>query len=165
MSDFKADKVMSYGEFQGTAEVSLEDNCLFGRVLHIDDVITYEANSPQELRKAFEEAVDDYLDFCKTQGTSPNKPYKGVFNVRVGPPLHKQAALSAKKRAITLNEFVKEAISEKVKGDDKGSQVVFQKHEFHFHNEEIEIYDVSNDAEGGSQWLKSLGQSKLGSLQ
>ena len=165
MSDFKADKVMSYLEFQGTTEMSMEDNCLFGRILHIDDVITYEANSPQELRKAFEESVDDYLDFCKTQNVNPNKPYKGVFNVRIDPLLHRQMALLSKKRGITLNELVKEALSDKVRGDNKGSQVVFQKQEFHFHTEETGDYNVSNYAEGSAKWLKNPVRPKAQSLQ
>jgi|SRR5690242_4366907 predicted HicB family RNase H-like nuclease len=124
MSDSKAEKVMSYEGFQGTAEVSLEDNCLFGRILHIDDIITYEADSPKELRRAFEEAVDDYLDFCKSHGHVPDKSYKGTFNVRVGPSLHKQLALFAKKRGIALNELVKEALKEKVGADNKSSNPV-----------------------------------------
>jgi predicted HicB family RNase H-like nuclease len=156
MSDFKADKVMSYGEFQGTAEVSLEDNCLFGRILHIDDVITYEADSPQQLKLAFEEAVNDYLDYCKTNGSSPNKPYKGVFNVRVNPALHKQLALLARKRGVALNEVVKEALAEKVSADIRGPNAVVHKHEYHIHAGETDSYDVSDDAEGGSQWLKNL---------
>ncbi|MEP6879641.1 MAG: type II toxin-antitoxin system HicB family antitoxin, partial [Nitrosospira sp.] len=135
MSNTKESKVLSYKDFQGTVEVSLEDNCVFGRVLHIDDVITYEADFPLQLQKSFEEAIDDYLEFCKTQGSNPNKPYKGVFNVRVGSDIHKQVALFARKRGSTLNEVVKEAIAEKVNRASSFSTVV-HKYEYHLHGGE-----------------------------
>src|SRR5687768_13952074 len=54
-------KIMVFGAFQGTVEMSMEDNCLFGRVLHIKDVVTYEARTPQDLEWAFRRAVIDYI--------------------------------------------------------------------------------------------------------
>jgi predicted HicB family RNase H-like nuclease len=164
VSNVKETKIMSYKDFQGTAEVSFEDNCIFGRVLHIDDVITYEADSPLQLQKSFEEAVDDYLEFCKTQGCSPNRPYKGAFNVRVSPELHKQAVLFARKRGSNLNEIVKEAIAEKVNRDPSLNTVV-HKYEYHIHGKESESYDVSNEMEDAAKCLQKFRSVKLPSLQ
>ena len=57
----KAGNVMIFGGFQGSIELSMEDNCMFGRILNIKDVVTYEAQTPQELEIAFRDAVVDYF--------------------------------------------------------------------------------------------------------
>ena len=81
-------KTMNYKGYLGSVEFSLEDNCLFGRLLHVNDLVNYEADSPVLLKKAFKEAVDDYLATCKQLGKEPDKFFKGSFNVRVTPGLH-----------------------------------------------------------------------------
>ena len=40
----------------------------------------------------FGKAVEDYLELCNLNGKEPEKVYKGSFNVRISPELHKQAA-------------------------------------------------------------------------
>ena len=100
-----------YKGYVGSAEVDIESNTLFGRLLFIRDAIGYSAVSPAELKRAFEEAVDDYLETCKTFGDSPELPCKGSFNVRIGPELHMQAAMEARKKGIGLNDLVCEAIA------------------------------------------------------
>lgn len=90
--------------YTGTCEISLEDGCLFGRVLHIADLITYEGENVAELKMEFEKAVAEYLAFCKSVGKSPEKPYSGSFNVRCGPELHKSLAHQALLHGVSLNE-------------------------------------------------------------
>ena len=55
---------MEYKEYQGSVEIDLETNMLFGKILFVNDLVTYEAKTVAALRKAFQEAVDDYLDTC-----------------------------------------------------------------------------------------------------
>ena len=62
------------------------------------------------LRAAFEEAVEDYLELCRTQGIEPEVPFKGSFNVRVGAELHRRVAVAAKRKNTSLNKFVAEAL-------------------------------------------------------
>jgi predicted HicB family RNase H-like nuclease len=157
----KSRSVLSYGEFQGSADISVEDNCLFGRILHIDDVVTYEADSPQELEEAFKTAVDDYLAFCKEEGHNPCKPYKGVFNVRVSPDLHKKIAFLAKKRGMSLNEMVNEALSEKINTESKTAGPVIHNHKYFITLNEQEAYDL----EETPQWLEKLQKPKLSLVQ
>ncbi|WP_460680643.1 type II toxin-antitoxin system HicB family antitoxin [Mucilaginibacter koreensis] len=83
----------------------------FGKILGINDLISFEGESVGDLKKAFAEAVEDYLETCADLGKTPEKTYKGTFNVRVPATLHKEAALFAAVRNITLNEFVKVALS------------------------------------------------------
>ena len=156
--------VLSYRDFQGSIEISMEDNCLFGRVLHIDDVITYEGDSPQKLEESFKAAIENYLEFCKEQGVSPNRPFKGVFNVRISPDLHKKAVLFASSKGITLNEMVKDALAAAVNIENKVIYPIVHKHEYHIHAGESDGYDDSNDIEGGAEWLKNL-QPKQVSLR
>jgi len=96
-----------YKGYIGSAEVSVEDKVLHGKLLHIRDTITYEADDPTGLEKAFHEAVDDYLDSCQEAGDTPDTPFKGSFNVRVGAQLHRDVAMAARQKKTTLNEYVR----------------------------------------------------------
>lgn len=96
--------------YTGSCDVSFEDECLHGKILFIDDLITYEGDTPKELQDAFRAAVDRYLEHCKKTGKPANKPYSGSFNVRVGPERHRKAAIAAHMHEIGLNDFVVQAI-------------------------------------------------------
>lgn len=107
-------KHLEYKGYKGTIEYSKEDELLFGRVLGIRGLISYEGKTGNELEKDFKEAIDNYLDHCKNSGTSPEKPFKGSFNVRISPELHQQAALLAMEEKISLNNFVAESIKDRI---------------------------------------------------
>lgn len=102
--------VLEYKGYLGSVEFSVEDECLFGKIEFINDLILFDGKSVSEIEKAFRDAVDSYLAFCQAQSTEPNQPFKGSFNVRIGERLHRQASFEAKKRGIALNEFVTLAI-------------------------------------------------------
>ena len=102
--------MMEYKGYSGSVEYSLTDNVLFGKVLGIKGLISYEGESIQSLRQDFEEAVDDYLEMCAENNQEPQKPYKGSFNVRVSPELHRSLALYSLSHGQTLNYSVEEAI-------------------------------------------------------
>jgi predicted HicB family RNase H-like nuclease len=107
-------KFYSYKSYTGSAEISFEDNCLYGKILFIEDSITYEAETPVELEAAFQAAVDRYVAYCESTGKSPNKPYSGTFNVRVGMERHRDSCKAAAENGQNLNEFVCSAIDEKL---------------------------------------------------
>eukprot|EP01030_Chromulinospumella_sphaerica_P010757 gene10757-10564_t len=85
----------------GSIEASVEDNCLFGKLLFIRSLVSYEGQTVAQLEAAFREAVEDYLATCQTLGQAPEKPCKGSFNVRVGHDLHLAAALAATQKKVT----------------------------------------------------------------
>ncbi|HEX2655200.1 MAG TPA: type II toxin-antitoxin system HicB family antitoxin, partial [Xanthobacteraceae bacterium] len=95
-------------DYQGT--VDFQNGRLVIRVLHIDDFITTECDSASGTQAAFEELVDDYIATCVELKKEPSKPFKGSFNVRLSPELHKRAAMTAAERDETLNTFVVNAI-------------------------------------------------------
>ena len=101
---------IEYKNYIGTIEFSEEDGVFFGKVTGIRSLISYEGTNVKELLDDFHGAVDDYLQICKNEGVAPEKPYKGSFNVRVSPELHKLAALYAIENQTTLNNFVEEAM-------------------------------------------------------
>ncbi len=106
---------MEYKGYYAKIEYNSEDNIFFGSIIGIDDSITFEGNSVAELKNAFQEAVDDYLKMCQRIGKEPQKFYKGSFNVRITPEIHRQASLLAKSKKMSLNKFVEKAISESIK--------------------------------------------------
>jgi len=79
-------------DFIGSVHYSTEDELFFGRLEGIDDLVTFEGKCVDELKKSFREAVDDYLEICKSTGNSPQKSNEGCFNIRINPDLHKKAA-------------------------------------------------------------------------
>ena len=84
---------MSYKGYFGSVEFSDEDNVFFGRIIGINDRIIYEGDHVKSLRHDFESAVDEYLETCAKLNKEPEKAYKGTFNVRIAPTLHRQLAL------------------------------------------------------------------------
>lgn len=102
---------LKYGKYTATILYNSEDEVFFGKVIGINDLISFEGSSVNELKEAFKEAVDDYIETCKGLGKSPDKIYKGTFNVRVPALIHKKAALLAAQHQLTLNEFVKTAMT------------------------------------------------------
>lgn len=110
--------LMEYKGYYGSAHYDDDDRIFNGRVEYIRSLVSYESSSAKQLRKAFEEAVDDYLDMCESSGIAPEKPFKGSFNVRIGPELHRKVALKALKKGVSLNNLVMEAL-EAATAEDK----------------------------------------------
>ena len=101
---------MEHRGYYGTVEFSSVDKVLFGKVLGINGLISYEGSSVESLRTDFQNAIDDYLEICAAEGVEPQRAYKGKFNVRVSPELHKTLVLYSAARGKTLNSTVEEAI-------------------------------------------------------
>jgi predicted HicB family RNase H-like nuclease len=101
---------LHYKNYVGSCEVSVEDECLIGRILFIDDLIVYEGNTFADMKLAFEAAVDRYLAYCVETGKPANKPYSGNFNIRINKEMHKKAAQCAQRQGISLNQFVGRAL-------------------------------------------------------
>ena len=100
---------MKYKGYVGSVEFSEEDALFFGKVLGVRALISYEGENARDLVEDFHSAVDDYLELCAAEGVEPEKAYKGSFNVRISPELHKKAAIAAMAKQISLNRFVEES--------------------------------------------------------
>jgi predicted HicB family RNase H-like nuclease len=105
---------MRYKEYLGFVEFDEEERIFYGKLLFIRALVSYEAKDAEGLVNAFHEAVDDYLRQCEEDGLQPAKPFKGSFNVRPGPDLHRKAAIAALRAGVSLNAFVTKALEEAV---------------------------------------------------
>lgn len=108
--------ILKYKEYEGTAELDMSRGVCRGKILFINDLVTYQAATPAQLQAEFEAAVNDYLDTCASLGREPQKPLKGLFNVRMPPALHKAAALRAAQENASLNDVVVRAVDAFVNG-------------------------------------------------
>lgn len=102
--------IMTYKGYYGSVHYSDEDRVFHGKIEFIRSLVSYEGTDVDSLRAAFEEAVDDYLKFCSNLKKEPEMPFKGSFNVRIGPDLHRRIALAAKDRKTNLNTIVIDAL-------------------------------------------------------
>ena len=116
MSDLMEHK----GHF-GSVHFSAEDEVFHGRLEFIRDLVTYEGTTAKGLKKAFREAVDDYLAFCSNEGRAPDVPLKGSFNLRTGRELHRQAMLYAHRQGQSLNAVVTEALKSYLNSRDRAA--------------------------------------------
>jgi predicted HicB family RNase H-like nuclease len=105
-------KTISYIGYQ--ASVEFDDGVLFVKVLHIDDLLVAECDSASDAPAALKELVDAYLADCAELGREPTKPFKGTFNVRVTPELHRRAAINAAEEGVSLNSWVQSAVEQKL---------------------------------------------------
>ena len=110
---------MEYKGYFGKVEYDEEAEVLHGEVINIKDVVTFEGTNINEIKQAFRDSVDDYLDFCAERNEVPEKPYSGKFVVRTDPDLHKGIAVMAKKQGKSINALVNEILITVLDDKDK----------------------------------------------
>lgn len=103
--------MMEYKGYVGKVEFDDEANLFHGEVINLRDVVTFQGETVDGLRKAFQDSVDDYLEFCAERGEDPEKPYSGKFVIRVEPELHKSIVIQARKNGKSLNSWVHDILS------------------------------------------------------
>ena len=106
--------MMEYKGYLGTVEYDAQAKIFHGDIINTRDVITFQGTTVNEIERAFEDSINDYIAWCKEDGIEPEKPYSGKFNVRLSPELHRQIAILAKKNHISLNSFVEKAITDEI---------------------------------------------------
>jgi predicted HicB family RNase H-like nuclease len=107
---------MTYRGYAAKIAYSDEDGCFVGHIAGIRDVVGFHGESVAELRAAFEEAVDDYLETSARLGRTPQKPYSGKLLLRVDPLLHARAAMLAEAQGKSLNAWAQEVLAQAVAG-------------------------------------------------
>jgi predicted HicB family RNase H-like nuclease len=111
--------ILEYKGYFANIHFSAEDEIFYGKIIGINDLVSFEGNSVLELKSAFQEAVEDYLDTCKKLNKEPERMYKGTFNIRIPSELHRKASIVAAIKNITLNDLVKTAIDDLIKNSDR----------------------------------------------
>ena len=112
--------ILEYKGYLTRIEYNSEDNVLYGKIEGINDLVNFECDDIKDVVKEFHNAVDDYLKFCSENNKEPEKDYRGLFNVRIKPYLHKKLAKEAFKTGDTLNSLMEKIVIEHY---DRESQV------------------------------------------
>ena len=102
--------LLQYRGYYGSIEASPEDNCLYGKLLYIQALVNYEAETVAALEQAFQQAVAEYRADCDGSGQPPERPCKGSSNVRVGHVIHWAAARAATQEDSSRNELGRKAL-------------------------------------------------------
>ena len=102
---------LEYKGYCTRIEFDADAMLLHGKIEGINDLVTFESKESSRIEAEFHAAVDDYLDFCKEVGKEPEKEYRGLFNVRIQPGLHRRLATEAVRKNISMNALVEQAIS------------------------------------------------------
>lgn len=106
--------VLQYKDFLGSVHFAAEDEVFYGKIEGIDDLISFEGDTVADLKKSFQEVVDDYCALCAETGREIEKSYKGSFNIRISPEIHRKAKLLAVMRGISLNQLIQQAVEREV---------------------------------------------------
>ena len=106
--------IMQHNGYYGSVHLDQEALIFHGKLEYIRALVTYEGNTARQLRKAFEEAVDDYLLSCKQNELTPEEPFKGSLNVRIGKELHRKIAIAALQNETSINSYIKSVLDEKI---------------------------------------------------
>lgn len=101
---------MSYKGYSARVEYDDEDGLLVGRIAGIEDGVGFHADNVADLRAAFHEAVDDYIETCAKTGKAPQKPFSGRVMFRIDPEVHRKAALAAELSGKSLNQWAEEIL-------------------------------------------------------
>ena len=134
----KQKNIFEYRGYHTKVEFDSEDLVLRGKIEGINDLVDFECQNVKDVEKEFHAAVDDYLAFCTEVGKTPEKEYKGTFNIRISPELHKKIANLAARNGDTLNATVEKAIINYVFGGDETNE--------YLQNEPIQIKGIKNES-------------------
>ena len=102
---------MTYKGYQARVELDEQAGVFHGEIINTRDVITFQGSSVDELTRAFEDSVDDYLEFCSSRGEGPEQPFSGKFLVRVPPEVHRHIVTEARRQGKSLNTYVPEKLA------------------------------------------------------
>lgn len=119
--------ILQYKGYHAKIEFDNETFSLRGKIEGINDLVNFESKDLNTIEQEFHDAVDDYIEFCKEVGKKPEKEYKGTFNIRISPELHKKIALVALKNGDTLNKTIEKALEAYTKSTTHTEVVLCEK--------------------------------------
>ena len=105
---------MKYKGYEAHVAFDEEDRILYGRVLGTRDVISFEADSVDEIEHAFRDAIDDYLAQCAETERDPDRSFSGKLIVRMDPDLHRDVYMEATRAGASLNAWITESLEARI---------------------------------------------------
>ena len=110
--------VITYKGFIGSVHFSSEDRVFYGKIKGINDLISFEGKTVDELEEGFKYMVDEHIKDCKKNHLPLEKSYKGNLNIRLAPELHKKAVHNAALKGISLNQYINDAIRKELRASE-----------------------------------------------
>lgn len=107
--------LMKYKGYYGSVHFDANALIFYGKIEFIRALISYEGTNAKQLKKSFEDAINDYLVMCKEQKIEPEKPFKGSLNIRIGHELHKRVAIAAELSHLSINKFIANVLDQALK--------------------------------------------------
>lgn len=109
-----------------TARIQYDESIqeFHGRIVGIQDVVNFHADTVKNLESEFHRSVEDYLQSCRELNREPDRPYSGKFLIRVEPRLHREMAMIAESSGKSLNDFVAEIFEERLRSRNAKSSIV-----------------------------------------
>lgn len=104
--------MLKYKGYHGKVELDEEAGLLHGEIVDLNDVVTFQGRTVEEIQIAFKDSVDDYLEFCAERGEEPDKPFSGKLMLRLPKEVHRNVYLKAKKEGKSLNEYITNKLAE-----------------------------------------------------
>lgn len=98
--------MMTYKGYIGSVRFDDEAEIFHGEVTGLRDVVTFQGRTVEELKAAFKDSIDDYIEFCESRGEDPNYPYSGRFLLRIEPSLHRRLAELSSREGESLNNWI-----------------------------------------------------------
>lgn len=99
-------KMMEYNGYHAKIEYDSDDEIFVGKVYGIVDSLNFHGTSVAELEQMFHQSIDNYLKMCADTGKTPDREFKGSFNIRITPELHRDISLQAAQEGVSLNQYV-----------------------------------------------------------
>lgn len=115
--------LLEYKGYHAKIELSFEEKIFIGKVLGIDDSLNFHGRTVEELQEQFEICIDDYIEMCKHFGKTPEKEYKGSFNVRIPSEMHKKLDMMAISQGTKINQLVIKAIDYYLEGAQEKEKI------------------------------------------
>ncbi|KAF0217346.1 MAG: HicB family [Geobacteraceae bacterium] len=106
--------MMEYKGYIGHVEFDDDAEIFHGEVINTRDVITFQGKTVDEIKQAFRDSVEDYLEYCAKLGQQPEKPFTGKFMLRIPPDLHRKIYVAAKQSGESINAWIKEQLAHSV---------------------------------------------------
>lgn len=114
---------LQYKGYVGKADIDENEKMIVGRVINMaKDGITFAGKTVEEAEEDFRRAVDDYLAWANEKGFEPEKPFRGEILVRATPELHREIATASALFDTSINQFVVDAIEERLKKNQEDRQ-------------------------------------------
>ena len=104
--------LIEYKNYYGSVHFDSKQEIFYGKVEFIRDLINFEASDAKSLIQSFKDAVDEYLEDCSALGKVPDIPFKGSFNIRISPSLHREIGLYAIQHDSSVNSIVKSVLKD-----------------------------------------------------